>query len=112
VGQPIAVEEKPSSRPGVVRFVANRSLTGMGHERFTRDRQPTGDRPVDEVARRLLATGRVDGVHAYANVITVDLSKGYTSEGLREIVEELYVYYRPGVVPPTDEEVIALGPTG
>ena len=34
MGQPVAVVEKPSSIPGMVRFEANRSLTGMGHERF------------------------------------------------------------------------------
>jgi hypothetical protein len=96
----------------MVRFEANRSLTGMGHERFTPERPPTRHRPVDEVCRRLLATGRVDGVHVYANVLTVDLRKGFTSEGLREIVETLHVYYGPGVVPPTDEEILALGPTG
>jgi hypothetical protein len=35
MGQQVAVVEKPSPRPGVLRFETNRSLTGMGHERFT-----------------------------------------------------------------------------
>ena len=34
MGQPVAVVHKPSSVPGVIRFEANRSLTGMGHERY------------------------------------------------------------------------------
>ena len=34
MGQPITVVEKPSSTPGVARFETNRSLTGMGHERY------------------------------------------------------------------------------
>ena len=34
MGQPVAVVQKQSSRPGVVRFEANRSFTGMGHDSF------------------------------------------------------------------------------
>ena len=40
MGQPINVVEKPSSTPGVARFETNRSLTGMGHERYARRRHP------------------------------------------------------------------------
>ena len=45
MGQPVAVVEKQSAIPGIVRFVANRSLTGMGHERFTEADQAVGPRP-------------------------------------------------------------------
>jgi hypothetical protein len=103
MGQPVAVVEKPASRPGLVRFEANRSLTGMGHERFTSIEEAEGPRPAAELARRLLETGRVDAVHVFSNIITVDVRKGFTSEGLREIVENLYIYYRPGFVPPVFE---------
>ena len=34
MGQPVAVQEKPSTTPGVVRFELNRTLSGQGHERF------------------------------------------------------------------------------
>jgi hypothetical protein len=101
MGQPITVREKPTSSPGVVRFEANRSLTGMGHERYPSRADAVGTRPPDELARRLFDTGKVAGVHIYSNVITVDLGKGHTSEGLLDIVEDLFIYYREGVTPVT-----------
>ena len=101
MGQPITVIEKPSATAGVVRFEANRSLTGMGHERYPSREEAVGIRPPDELARRLFDTGRVDGIHIYSNVITVDLKKGCTADGMRELVEELFIYYRPGVTPAT-----------
>jgi hypothetical protein len=100
MGQPVAVVEKPTRQPGMVRFEANRNLTGMGHERFATVEQASGPRPAAVVARRLLETGHVDSVHVYGNVITVDLRKGYGPDGLSKIVEDLYIYYREGFVPP------------
>jgi hypothetical protein len=100
MGQPVAVVEKRTSRPGVVRFEANRSLTGMGHERFTAPDQAVGPRPSAELARRFFATGHVDAVHVYQNVVTVDVKKGYTSDGLAELFENLYIYWVPGREPP------------
>jgi hypothetical protein len=107
MGQSITVVEKPSARPGVVRFETNRSLTGMGHERYTAVEGVTGDRIVDELARRLLDAGGVDAVHIYSNVITTDLSKGSTGQGLRDLIENFFIHYVPGVRPPTDEELTA-----
>lgn len=107
MGQPITVEEKRSATPGIVRFQLNRSLTGMGHERYRSLDDATGDRIVDELARRLLATGKVAAVHIYSNDVTVDLEKGMTSDGLADVIHELFIYYTPGVVPPSDEELIA-----
>jgi hypothetical protein len=101
MGQPITVVEKPSPKPGVVRFEINRSLTGMGHERFTRDRPVEGNRPVDELARRLLATGGVDGVHVNSSVITVDLSKGSRGDDLADIIRHLFIHYGEGAPVPT-----------
>ena len=103
MGQPIVVVEKPSSRGGVVRFEANRSLTGMGHERYASAADAVGGRIVDELARRLFERGDVDGVHVYSNVITVDLAKGASSDGLLDIIRDLFIYYRPGVKPPEFE---------
>jgi hypothetical protein len=100
MGQPVAVVTKPSHTPGLIRFEANRSLTGMGHERFSSAAEAIGPRPAAELARRLFETGKVDSVHVYQNVATVDLRKGFTADGLQEIIESLYTYYRPGFVPP------------
>ena len=110
MGQPITVEEKPSATPGIVRFGLNRSLTGMGHERYRHAEDATGDRIVDELARRLFGTGKVEAVHIYSNVVTVDLKKGMTSDGLGDVIHDLFIYYRPGVVPPSDEELLAQVP--
>jgi hypothetical protein len=107
MGQLVGVVEKPGAKAGLVRFVANRNLTGMGHERFHDGREIPGNTPVAELARRLLATGKLDSIHMFMNVVTVDLKKGCTADGLAEIIESLYTYYRPGVVPPTDEELMA-----
>jgi hypothetical protein len=96
MGQPVAVVEKPSPRPGLVRFEVNRSLTGMGHERYTADQPVVGDKTSAELARRLLGTGRVDAVHLYQNVVTVDLKKGFNGDGLADVVENLYIYWVPG----------------
>jgi hypothetical protein len=104
MGQPVAVVEKQGARPGLVRYELNRNLTGMGHERFLSPDDAVGPRPSAELARRLFATGQVDAVHAYLNVVTVDVKKGFTSEGLGRIVEDLYIFYRPGVEPPTFDE--------
>ena len=107
VGQPVAVVEKPCVTPGVVRFELNRSLTGMGHERYRSAAEATASIPGAVLARRLFATGQVEAVHVYANVVTVDLAKGCWSDGLADIVRDLYVYYRPGVVPPSIDELMA-----
>ncbi len=110
MGQPVAVVERPSRTPGVVRFEANRSLTGMGHERFTSADDAVGPGSAAELGRRLFATGQVDVVHIYGNQITVELKKGVDATGLRGLVEDLYIYYRPGFVPPPLEMPIEEAP--
>ena len=101
--QPVTVIAKPSSRPGVVRFEINRTLTGMGHERYRSDQPVEGDRPPDVLARRLFERGGIESVHINSNVITVDLAKGSDAEGIAEIIGDLYTYYRPGVEVPSPE---------
>lgn len=93
MGQPITVTEKRGERNDIVRFDLNRSLTGMGHERYRADQEIVGDRPPDELARRLFAHGGVEAVHIYSNVVTVDLAPGAKSEGLADIVHGLFVHY-------------------
>jgi len=107
MGQPITVVQKHSHRPGVVRFEINRPLTGMGHERYLKDQEIDGVRPPDELARRLFEHGGIDAVHIYDNMITVDLSKGATDDGLLDVIRELFLFYRepsaPGQEPRVDE---------
>lgn len=110
MGQPITVIEKPTTTPGVVRFETNRNLTGMGHERYKSVDDAVGVRPVDELARRLFARGGIDGMHIYGNIVTVDLAKGGTSDGMLDAIQELFVYYVPGVFPPTDDELLGTTP--
>ncbi len=99
MGQPISVVEKPSSKPGVVRLEINRSLTGMGHERYRSPEDAAGERPPDVLARRLFERGGVASVHIYSNMITVELAEGGSGEGLRELIEDLFIHYREGVQP-------------
>jgi hypothetical protein len=93
MGQAITVTEKHGERADVVRFDLNRSLTGMGHERYRVDQEIVGERPPDQLARRLFAHGGIEAVHVYSNVITVDLAPGASSEGLAAIVHSLFVHY-------------------
>jgi hypothetical protein len=94
MGQPITVVEKPSSaNPAILRLETNRPLSGMGHERYV---EPPGEllqRPVDELARRLFATGDVDSVHINGSVVTVTLGGGRTGSGLADIVRGLFLHY-------------------
>jgi hypothetical protein len=101
MGQQVAVIEKPSPRPGILRLETNRSLTGMGHERFTSMHDAIGPRPAAALARQLLSTGRVDSVYIYGNIISVDITKGYTGDGLADVVRNMYQYWKPGMEMPT-----------
>ena len=97
MGQPVTVVQKSTSRPDVVRFEINRSITGMDAHRYLAGEEVQGNMPPDEVARRLLAHPGVEGVHVYSNVITVDLGEGVPPEGLLADIESLFTYYREGV---------------
>ena len=103
MGQPVAVVQKPSATPGRVRFEINRTLTGQGHERYSSISAATGVKPSDVLAQRLFATGKVSAVHVYSNVITVDVADGASNDGLAKVVEDLYQYWKPGMVPKSAE---------
>ena len=107
MGQPVAVEQSAGGSPAIVRFETNRSLTGMGHERFTSAYQAKGPRPAAVLARRFFESGQVAGVHVYGNIISATLAPGATQSGLDEIVRDLYQYWKPGMVQPTLEELLA-----
>jgi len=99
MGQAVAVFEKPTTTQGVVRFELNRSLTGSGHERYESPADCTRDRPPDVLARRLFERGGVKKVHIFSNVVTVTLEAGADSDGILDIIRNLYIHYLPGVTP-------------
>ncbi len=107
MGEPVTVIQSASSRPGYIRFDTNRTFTGMGHESYMAGETIYGDRPPDVIATRLLETGKVSEVHIYAQAVTVKLTDARDSAGLKEVIEELYTYYRPGVEVPTPESFTA-----
>lgn len=99
MGQPVTVIEKATPVPGVVRFETNRALSGMGHEYYRTAADILWDRPVDEIARRLLERGSIDSIHINGSVITVQLVAGTSSDGIKEIIEGLYTFYQEGDEP-------------
>ena len=105
MGQSVTVVRKPSSNREVVRFEINRSLTGMGHERYRSVADIVRDRPVDVLARRLFEHGGIDAVHVNSSVITVDLSGGCTGEGIEDVIRDLFRFYPSAAV---DAEVDGL----
>ncbi len=92
-----------------MRFETNRSFTGMGHERYLVGEPIYRDRPPDDIARRLFDSGKVAEVHVYAQAVTIKLADGASADGLREILEDLHTFYRPGVAVPTPESFGAEG---
>ena len=106
MGQLVGVIEHKSTIAGMVRFELNRNLTGSGHESFHSAADAIGPRPAAELARRLFSTGQVDGVHLYMNVVTVDLNKGFGSEGLFDVIRNMYQYWKPGMAPPAFEDLV------
>jgi hypothetical protein len=107
MGQPVTFLSTSSPKPGVIRFELNRSLTGMGHERYAADDEILGDRPPDVLARRIFEAGSVASVHIYGSMVTVSLATNEPGD-LETVMRELYTYYVPGVEIPSDEELIAM----
>jgi hypothetical protein len=93
MGQNVTVVRKSSSNPEVVRFEINRSLTGMGHERYRSLADIVRERPVDVLARRLFEHGGIDGIHVNSSVITVDLAGGSTGDGIEDVIRNLFRFY-------------------
>ena len=107
MGQPVDVKQTAAGVQGRIRFELNRTLTGQGHERFTSAAQAIGPRPAAELARRLFSSGVVTGVHLFANIVTVDLAPGSRDGDLAQIVTDLHQYWKPGMKPPSIEELMA-----
>lgn len=110
MGQPVATKKSPSTSAGRVRFEINRSLTGQGHEHYGSAADARGSKPADVLARRLFATGAVTAVHVYGNMITLSVTSSANESALFNAVEDLYQYWTPGKVPPTEEELMAQVP--
>lgn len=110
MGQIVNVVERPSSRPGIVRFETNRVLSGTAHDRFRAGEVVEGDRPVDELARRLFARGGVASVHVHGGMITVDLEKGYSPAGLADIIRGLYTFYGSNPAAVAADAAVAAAP--
>ena len=96
MGEPVAVLEKNTNKDGFVRFETNRSFTGMGHETFEKNKSILGDRPVDNLAKALFETGKPDQIHIYAQMLTIKLSAGQNSEGLKKTIEDFFLFYNKG----------------
>ena len=88
----------------MIRFEANRTLTGMGHEVFRSLDDAIGPRPAAMLARTLLSSGKVDAVHMYSNMITVDLTNPSDSGGLSDLVRDMYQYWKPGMEMPVFDD--------
>ena len=107
VGQPVDVKQTTAGVAGRIRFELNRTLTGQGHEKFTSANQAIGPRPAAELARRLFNSGAVLGVHIFANIVTIDLVPGSRDGDLAQIITDLHQYWKPGMKPPSVEELLA-----
>jgi hypothetical protein len=75
----------------------------MGHERYERGEEILGHRAPDLVARLMFDSGKVEKVHVYGQTVTVELLPWADAIGLKELLEDLYIYYKPGVEVPTEE---------
>lgn len=105
MGQPVAVVQHPSSRPGIVRYELNRVLTGTGHESYRAGQPVIGDRPPDLVARRVFE--QVPGVQSIginASIVTVQMDPKTDADKIAEVISDLYTYYLPGVPAPSPED--------
>ncbi len=109
MGQQVAVTVLPS-RQGELRFEANRNFTGMGHENYRAGAPVVGNTPSAVVARRLLDTGHVDGVHVYGNIIDIQLARGSDGAGLDGVVRDLYQYWLPDRELPTFDDTATDAP--
>ena len=45
-------------------------------------------------------------MHVYSNIVTVDLAKGGSPDGLSDVVRNLYRYWHPGMAPPSFEDLV------
>lgn len=102
MGQEITVSARVGVRPDVRHFELNRSLTGMETHRYSRAAGVTGNKPPDELARRLFSLG-VTGVTVYSSSVTVVAPAerwGDLEPKVADALTNLFIYYRDGAPPP------------
>ena len=107
MGQLITVSRRDGVRPEVKHFALNRSLTGMQTLRYRSADEITGDKPPDELARRLFAIGGVDSVTIYSSVVTVSAPAWHWPDveaKVADTIANLFIYYGAGATaaPVTD----------
>ena len=101
MGQPITVTVRPGVRGDVKHFELNRSLTGMQTHRYTGAEQDTGEKPPDELARRLFSLG-VSAVTIYSSVVTVVAPAEQwpmLQSQVEDTIANLFIHYRDGQLP-------------
>ena len=104
MGQPVTVIQKSATKPGVLRFEINRSITGMDHERYSHDDEIHGNRPPDQLAISLFGLGGIDRIHINSNVVTLDLGKGGVNPvEIINTITKMFTFYLPGVEVPSFE---------
>lgn len=102
MGQPIEVTSQPGSRPGLMIFSINRSVTGMKLEEYPDPTNAEGDRWCDELARRLGAAG-VTRATIYSSTIVAEAPDWEARRGEAEqLIRDLYIYYVDGKIPEGD----------
>ncbi len=105
MGEPVTVIEKQSSTPGVIRYELNRVLTGTEHLKYRSIADAQGVRPPDRLARALFENGGIESIHMNGNIVTVYMADGSPPKGIKKLIEDMYVFYMPGVVPELPEGV-------
>ena len=104
MGQPVTVIQKSATKPGVLRFEINRSITGMDHERYSRDQVIHGNRPPDQLAKSLFGLGGIERIHINSNIVTLDLGKGGVNPvEIINTITKMFTFYLPGVEVPSFE---------
>jgi hypothetical protein len=120
MGQPITVTVRPGVRGDVRHFEINRSLTGMQIHRYRAGEAIPGNKPPDELARRLFALG-VEAVTIYSSVVTVVAPAeqwAALQPTVQDTIANLFIYYREGQSPaavpvePAPPEASAAPPEG
>ena len=95
MGQLIEVQVREGSRPEVRIFDLDRSLTGMGIERYPAPDAATGSRPPDVLARRLFALGATSAT-VYSSAVVVEAPAERWPEiqdGIAHAIAHLFEYY-------------------
>lgn len=104
MGQAVRVVDTRLIGAVLLRIEIDRSLTGMGHERFVAGQlhgSASQSRPTEQLAWRLFDSGDVTAVHLFSNMVTLTLvdSSPERIERIGQLVKQLFIHYRPGVLP-------------